>query len=239
MSPPAIPKRQSLSSSATHPYSRPVVAGVRQTAVEQVSNSLMRYSQSLIQAQALQLSGQPQQIRTPPVLPTSVPSGYAFNHNTFHSAKHRPVPYPIQTQTSQFSNFNQPDYEQAISSPNYSDIYSPIDLVSFSGEMASPEAFSYSPMFQPSLYSANTPDLVSSDSISTMDSRSTSSLHSEQMASNSQTCLSQPYGLMDHSQYQTMPVVAPNQWTPGAEKMANQWLEFSPRQEPASMDSLG
>lgn len=243
MSPPALPKRQSFST-ASHPYIRPNSAGVRKSsttgAVDQVSTNLIRYSQSLIQSQAQQLSGRPQQIRNATAPPKSIPSGYAFAHNTLQQVKQRPIPYQIQTHTMQGPLFRHPSYDnEIIASPTFTESCGTADFGSFPREMDSPDSICYSPMFQPSLYSAHTPELVSSDSVSTLDNRSldgrsSSSLHLDH---GNKAYLSQPFVNLDYAdQYQSVPLIDPNQWTPGAEKIANQWLQFSPRPDSGTMN---
>lgn len=121
--------------------------------------------------------------------------------------------------------FNQPDYGQ-IASPTYTDFGS-----------TPPEPVCYSPVDANTLYSASTPELVSSDSISTMDSRSSISTSGDNGLNGNphMQYVNQPYmhlGYQPQPENGAAPLVDPNQWTPGIDKMAllaNQWLDFSPQ----------
>lgn len=241
MSPPSLPKRQSASA-ASHPYSRPASAGARKTSSDQISTNLMRYSQSLVQGQAQQLSGRTQHVRTQPGFPTSFPAGYTFGHNALQQQhmKQRPVPYQIQTtlMSSPVMSHHNCDMP-TLSSPTYPASFTTADYGPYArGEIESPTSVCYSPMFQPSMYSPSTPDLVSSDSISTLDSHPSMTGKMDQMSRHNSIYANHSYINLDSSSYQNIPLVDPNQWTPGTEKIASQWLQFSPRQDGGLMNTF-
>ncbi|CCG83886.1 protein of unknown function [Taphrina deformans PYCC 5710] len=258
MSPPGATKRQSLSA-ASHPYQRPSSGGGRKGSSDSVSSNLLRYSQSLIQAQAQQLSGRTQ----PPVAqsragscsgPTSMPKAYNYINMGASSFQ------------LQQPNFRQPDYSRGPSPAMAADYSIPADYHTPGAGYGlrgagTPDSVAYSPVFQPGMYPSSTPELVSSDSFSTVDSTSSLSLHTDlhtSMAAQQQQqqlqqqpqigslmpYMNQAYPTQQQQPYMTqsptylsfdlpasgMQTIDPNQWTPGVDKIANQWLQFSPQQ---------
>lgn len=231
MSPASSLKRQSLIA-ASHPYQRPSSAGLRKNSGDDVANNLLRYSQNLMQAQSQQLSNHAPMVRRNSSIPrpTSVPQGYAPVNNQSFSRGHMPGQVP---------QFRQPDWTQA-PSPTGSDFSGTSGNREMMyqnygrGQFMTSDSYSYSPVDASTMYSAATPELVSSTSLSTLDSRS--SFNSTTLDSRPQVTMpyvNQPYMGVTFQQPQPgTAIIDPNQWTPGVDKMnmlANQWLEFSPQ----------
>lgn len=268
MASPVGNKRQPMTS-ASHPYQRPASGGHRTNSGDQVSSNLARYSQSLIMAQSQQLSGRASQQQQQQQQPQSLGRQASYSSTTSSSSARplaMPTSMPVHYATSGIGNtpfqlqpplahtvpsFRQPDYG---SGPQ--ELGSPVEYVSTAGVYgrlgtATPESICYSPIFQPDMYSVGTPELVSSDSVSTLDSRSSLSLGGgggcsgmlggglygkQQQPQQQLPYVNQPYvnqqafmGL-EYCQTGAAPLIDPNQWTPGVDKFANQWLQFSPQQ---------
>ena len=218
---PGSSKRQSLSSTG-HPYQRPGSAGYRKNSGDSVASNLARYSQSLIQSQSQQLGNRgPQRTLSMPA-PTSMPIGYANG------------PYQLQPPLGMMPHFRHPDYDHP-ASPMPMEYGGPPEFSpAMLRDAGASEHPCYSPLYDQSVYSASTPDLLSSESISTMDSRSSFSMDPSMYRQ--MPYVNQPYSqtAMHHPNTQTydygggIPVgYDPTQWTPGADKLAKQYLDFA------------
>ncbi|ORY75754.1 hypothetical protein BCR37DRAFT_395440 [Protomyces lactucae-debilis] len=234
---------QSIQRVVSHPYARPSSASRSTSGDLAVSSNLMRYSQSLIQAQANQLSGRgQQQFRVQSQSPTMM---------------HAPsLNRPTSIQQQQQSSFYEASHAQSFvgGSPTLQDWpvqmgYSPSasDMAYGAAQMDDGRYNTSMYGLQPSLYSVSTPELVSSDSLGTLSTLSGGryplkhdAMHGDGTYMTNQHALYKGDIAMTMQQQQHLlqlqaayarpatphePVSDPKQWTPGADRLS-QYLRF-------------
>lgn len=145
--------------------------------------------------------------------------------------------YSMPSSAPNMPTFRQPDYNDMTS---YAFADYGVTAPEFTGVSYgqagtyTPDSSCQSPVFQSSLYSVSTPEMVSSDSVSTIDTHTPAMTFNtlEQLNSGPPSSSQKPFMHLDYSNLQAMPIMDPSKWTPGLDpdKFANQWLQFSPQQ---------